>query len=95
MHEEALLHDLRAEVDRLCASHPGERIVRARLLLGPLAHLDEPRLRALWSRAMHGGPAELATLEVVPGTSVDDPRAASIVLRSVTFEDGPTPAPEG
>ena len=87
MHEEALLRDLRRKVDELAGQHPGVRIVRAEVLLGPLAHLDEPRLRELWSRAMAGGPAAASRLEVELLGATDDPRASSVVLRSVTFDE--------
>lgn len=95
MHEEALLRDLRRKVDELSRSHGGARVVRARVALGALSHLDEPRLRELWARAMAGGPADGATLEVDPPGRVDEPGAASIVLRSVTFSDGGTPDAAG
>ena len=96
MHEEALLKDLRRKVDELSAGQGGARVVRARVTLGALAHLDEPRLRELWTRAMTGGPAEAAALEVelVPG--IEHPRARDVVLRSVTFADTPEGgAPQG
>ena len=95
MHEEALVRSLRAKIDELSGRRPGERIVRASVLLGPLAHLDEPALRALWSRTMRGSAAELASLEVVPVATISDPRASSVVLRSVTFEDRPASVPSG
>jgi Zn finger protein HypA/HybF involved in hydrogenase expression len=90
MHEEALLRELREKVDELSRAHGNAPIVRAHVAVGALSHLDEPRLRELWERAMAGGPAAGARLEVelLPGT--DDPRAASVVLRSVTFAE-----PEG
>jgi hypothetical protein len=90
MHEEALLRDLRHKVDELSNAHGNARIVRARIVLGALAHLDEPRLRELWERAMSGGPGAGARLEVELLADPDDPRAGSVVLRSVTFAD-----PEG
>lgn len=91
MHEEALLRDLRRKVDELARANGDRRIVRARVALGALSHLDEPRLRQLWSRAMAGGPAAAAALEVDLIEGTDDPRASSVVLRSVTFDDGPSP----
>jgi Zn finger protein HypA/HybF involved in hydrogenase expression len=92
MHEEALLRDLRRKVDELARQQPGSRIVRAKVLLGALSHLDEPRLRDLWARAMAEGPAAGARLEVELLASTDDPRASSVVLRSVTFEGAGPPA---
>ncbi len=93
MHEQALIQDLRRKLDELSAAASGARIVRARVALGPLCHLDERQLTELWGRAMAGGPAAAATLEVETVPSVDDPAAASIVLRSVTFAEGPPAAP--
>ena len=92
MHEEALLRDLRAKVAELSRANGGATVVRARVALGALAHLDEPRLRALWARAMVGGPAEASRLEVelLPGT--DHPQASSVILRSVTFAEAPARA---
>jgi len=87
MHEEALLRDLRRKVDELARAHGSAPIVRAHVALGALAHLDEPRLRALWSRAMAGGPAAGARLDVELLEGTDHPLAASVVLRSVTFAD--------
>jgi Zn finger protein HypA/HybF involved in hydrogenase expression len=89
MHEEALLRDLRRKVDELSVQHGGARIVRARVTLGALSHLDEPRLRELWTRAMHGGAGEAAALEVNLLPGLDDPRSSSVVLESVTFGEPP------
>ena len=95
MHEEALVRDLRAKVDELSRANGGAAIVRARVALGPLSHLDEPRLKELWPRAMAGGPAARAVLEVELIPSMDDPHAASVVLRSVTFSDVRPGGPPG
>ncbi len=85
MHEEALMRDLRRKVEELSRGAGGAAILRASVALGPLAHVDEPRLRQLWARAMAGGPAEAAVLEVELLPSPTDPRAASLLLRTVTF----------
>ena len=92
MHEEALVQDLRRKIDELSGAHGHAPIVRARVALGSLSHLDERRLRGLWARAMAGGPAAGAALEVelLPGT--DHPQAGSVVLRSVTFDEPDRPA---
>lgn len=92
MHEEALLNDLRRKVEELSSAHGGARIVRARVALGALSHLDERRLRELWDRAMAGGPAANAPLEVELLPSIEDERAGSLVLRSVTFAEPASPA---
>ena len=89
MHEERLVRDLRAKVEELSRAHGGARLLRARVALGPLSHLDEERFRQLWERTMEGGPAETAVLEVETLERLDDPAAASIVLRTVTFEERP------
>lgn len=95
MHEERLVRDLRAKVDELSRAHGGARLRRARVALGPLAHLDAERFRRLWERTMAGGPAEGAVLEVETIERLDDPAAESIVLRTVTFEEPTGPAPTG
>ena len=84
-----MLHDLRRKVDELSRSNGGASIVRARVTIGALSHLDEPRLRELWAEAMAGGPAAHSDLEVEFIPSLDDPRARSVVLRSVTFAEPP------
>ena len=96
MHEEALVRDLRRKLDELSRAHRSEAIVRARVAVGPLSHLDEPRLRELWTRVMAGGPAAEAELIVETPAALDGPDAASVVLRSVTFSEGEAPgAPRG
>jgi len=89
MHEEALLRDLRSKVEELSRANGGATVVRAQVALGALAHLDEPRLRALWARAMAGGPAESSRLEVELLAGTDHPHASSVILRSVTFAEAP------
>jgi Hydrogenase/urease nickel incorporation, metallochaperone, hypA len=93
MHEEALVHDLRRKIDELAAAHGHAAIVRARVAVGELSHLDERRLRELWSRAMADGPAANAALEVELLSGIDHPQASSVVLRSVTFEEPDRTAP--
>ena len=87
VHEQTLLKELRRKVDELSAAHGRAPIVRARVAVGVLSHLDEPRLRELWTRAMAGGPAANAALEVELLPGLDHPQAASVVLRSVTFDE--------
>jgi hypothetical protein len=87
MHEQALVRDLRRKIDELARAHGDVPIVRARVAIGALSHLDEPRLRTLWTEAMAGGPGANAALEVEPIASPTDPLATSVVLRSVTFAD--------
>jgi Zn finger protein HypA/HybF involved in hydrogenase expression len=95
MHEEALVRDLREKLEELSRSHRGATIVRAKVAVGPLSHLDERRLRDLWPRVMAGGPAAHARLDVEPVPALDDPSASQVVLRSVTFAEAPSadPAP--
>lgn len=88
MHEAALLRDLRSKVDELSRAHGSAPIVRARVALGALAHLDEPALREHWAGAMAGGPAAGAVLEVEMLPGVDHAQATAVVLRTVTFGDG-------
>ncbi|HTT16194.1 MAG TPA: hypothetical protein VMH49_02385 [Thermoplasmata archaeon] len=87
MHEEALVRRLRAKIDALSEAQGRAPIVRATVLLGPLSHLDEPRLRALWARAMAGSAAEHAELTVEASASWDAPSADALVLRTVTFAE--------
>ena len=98
MHEEALLRDLRRKVDALSAEHGGATIVRARVAVGRLSHLEPAHLREHWVRAMAGGPAAEAVLDVETIPGLDDPHATAVVLRSITFAEPPTPgsfAPDG
>lgn len=87
MHEERLVRDLRRKIDELSEAHGGASIVRARVAFGALSHLDEPRLRELWVRAMAGSAAAGAKLDVDVIASLDDPQATSVVLRTVTFAE--------
>ena len=93
VHEETLIQDLRRKVDELSLAHGHAPIVRAKVALGVLSHLDERRLRELWLRAMSDGPAANAALEVELLPGLDDPHARSVILRSVTFGDRPRSAP--
>ena len=88
MHEEALVRDLRHKLEDLARTHGGVRIVRVRVAVGALSHLDERRLRDLWPRVMGTGAAANAALEVETLADPQGPAAMSIVLRSVTFDDG-------
>jgi hypothetical protein len=88
MHEEALVRDLGRKLAELSREHDGARIVRVRVALGVVSHLDERRLRELWPSRFADGPASGASLEVETLGDPADPRAASLLLRSVTFDDG-------
>lgn len=93
MHEEHLMRDLRAKVDELSRTHGDARLVRARVALGPLAHLDAAGFRRLWAQTMAGGPGEMAAVEIETFDRLDDPASSSIVLRTVTFEEPERSAP--
>lgn len=83
MHEETLLRDLRAEIDRLGRRSAPARITGVDLWVGALSHVTEGTLRTRWPDVVAGSPAESAELRVEVSDDVTDPRARGVVLRSV------------
>ncbi len=88
MHEEALLRDLRRALGELAGRQGSGRIVRARVWLGALSHVSEPRLREAWPGIVDGGPAHGCALEVETSDDMTDPLASAVVLRAVDVDDG-------
>ncbi len=89
MHEQALLQDLRRELEAIAAREGARRVVRARFWIGALAHLRRPRLEEAWPEVVAGTPAAGAALEVEVSTDPTHPRAQSVMLLSVVLSDEP------
>ena len=90
MHEEALVRDLRRELEAIARREGGTRIVRVEVRLGALSHFTEPRFRTVWPRVVDGTAAADAELDVATS---EDPRAAEaegvLVVRVVVDDAGP------
>ena len=84
MHEEALLRDLRRQLVMLAEREHAARISRAEVWLGALSDVREEQLRSAWPLLVAGTPAEGATLDVRTSEESSDPRAQSVILRSIS-----------
>ncbi len=83
MHEETLFRDLRAKLVEVAEIEHAPRIARVEIWLGALSHVTEDHLRSEWSELVKGTPAEGSALTVVVSEEPSDPRARSLVMRSV------------
>jgi len=89
MHESVLFRDLREALIRTAAGEGADRITRASVWIGALSHVNPPMLREEWPEIVAGTPAEGSELRIETSSDLDDPRAASIVLLTVTvLSDG-------
>jgi hydrogenase nickel incorporation protein HypA/HybF len=88
MHEQALLDDLVRKVEDVARIERLERITRVRVWVGALSHLSCSHLNSEWPRASRGTRAEGSTLETELSTDLDDPRAQSVVLLSLSVDEG-------
>ena len=87
MHEEALLRDLRRELDEIARREGVERITRVRLRVGALCHVSPETLRDRWAALVAGSPARDATLEIETSQDTRDLRAQDVVLADVVVAD--------
>ncbi len=88
MHEEAVMHDLVRKVDEVARANEVRSVRRVHLWVGALSHLTESGLRARWPLAALGTRAEGAELDLELSTDPYDPRAQSVILRSLDAADG-------
>ena len=93
MHEEALLRDLSDQVEAVARAHGLVRVLRIRLWVGALSHLEEGQVRDRWAEVARGTRAGAAALEILRSSDLDDPRAQSVVLLDVVGDDGGPPPP--
>lgn len=83
MHERSLIFDLIRKIESTVQSGPSGRVVGITLRIGPLCHADPEHLRDHFLLASQGTIAEGARLEIETTDDLDDPDAASVLLRSV------------
>ena len=83
MHEKDLFRDLREKLVEVAGEHPNSRIVRVRVWVGPLSHVDPTTLQRAWAEIVQGTAAEGASLLTQDSTDLDGTHADRIILSSV------------
>ena len=86
MHEAVLFRDLREKLVELASNHPRERIVRVRVRVGALSHVDPPALHGAWREIVQGTPAEGAALITRNTLDLSSPDVDQVILESVDLE---------
>ena len=86
MHERALMTDLMREIEGLALADGATRVTKVAVSLGALSHFTPEHFREHFVDASRGTLAEGAEVEATLATSIDDPRAAGVVLESVEVE---------
>jgi hydrogenase nickel incorporation protein HypA/HybF len=87
MHEASLMADLMRQIDALAKREGGSRVVCVSVSIGALSHFSADHFTEHFRRAAAGTPAEGARLDISVSDDLDDPRAASVLLRSIGVED--------
>jgi len=86
MHEQAMLRDLVRKAEEVALRAAPGRVTRVRLWVGARSHLAGPELEGRWADAVDGTVLAGAPVEVEVSTDDSDPRAETIVLRSIDFD---------
>ena len=86
MHERALMQDLMREIETLASADGATRVTKIEVSLGALSHFTPEHFREHFVDASRGTLAEVAEVAASLATSIDDPRAAGVVLESVEVE---------
>ncbi|HUZ14959.1 MAG TPA: hydrogenase maturation nickel metallochaperone HypA [Gaiellaceae bacterium] len=86
MHERALMTDLMREIEELARADGATRVTKIEVSLGALSHFTPEHFREHFVDASRGTLAEGAEVAATLATSIDDPRAAGVVLESVEVE---------
>ncbi len=86
MHERALMTDLMREIEELALADGATRVTKIEVSLGALSHFTPEHFREHFVDASRGTLAEGAEVAATLATSIDDPRAAGVVLESVEVE---------
>jgi hydrogenase nickel incorporation protein HypA/HybF len=86
MHERALMTDLMREIESLARADGALRVTKVEVRLGALSHFTPEHFREHFVDASRGTLAEGAEVAATLATSIDDPRAAGVVLESVEVE---------
>ena len=90
MHERALMNDLMREIEGVARADGAMRVTKIEVRLGALSHFTPEHFREHFVDASRGTLADGAEVAATLGTSIDDPKAAGVVLESVEVE-----VPEG
>jgi hydrogenase nickel incorporation protein HypA/HybF len=86
MHERALMQDLMREIESVARFDGAARVTKIEVRLGALSHFTPEHFREHFVDASRGTLAEGAEVAASLATSIDDPRAAGVVLESVEVE---------
>ena len=86
MHERALMQDLMREIETLASADGATRVTKIEVSLGALSHFTPEHFREHFVDASRGTLAEGAEVAASLATSIDDARAAGVVLESVEVE---------
>jgi hydrogenase nickel incorporation protein HypA/HybF len=86
MHEHALMHDLMREIEDVARADGAIRVTKIEVRLGALSHFTPEHFREHFVDASRGTLAEGAEVAATLATTIDDPRAAGVVLESVEVE---------
>ena len=91
MHEKVLFQDLREKLVEVAGGHPNSRIVRVRVWVGPLSHVDPTTLQRAWAEIVQGTAAEGASLVTQGSADLDGTNADRVILSSVDLapDEGP------
>ena len=86
MHERALMTDLMREIEELACADGATRVTKIEVSLGALSPFTPEHFREHFVDASRGTLAEGAEVAARLATSIDDPKAAGVVLESVEVE---------
>jgi hydrogenase nickel incorporation protein HypA/HybF len=86
MHERALMQDLMREIEAVASTDGAIRVTKIEVRLGALSHFTPEHFREHFVDASRGTLAEGAAVVASLATTIDDPRAAGVVLESVEVE---------
>ena len=86
MHERALMDDLMREIEAVARADGATRVTKVEVRLGALSHFTPEHFREHFVDASRGTLAEGAVVAASLSTSIDDPKAAGVVLESVEVE---------
>jgi hydrogenase nickel incorporation protein HypA/HybF len=86
MHERVLMQDLMREIESVARTDGATRVTKIEVRLGALSHFTPEHFREHFVDASRGTLAEGADVAATLATSLDDPKAAGVVLESVEVE---------
>ena len=86
MHEEAMLRDLVRKAEEVARREGAGRVTRVHLWVGARSHLGGPELKERWADAVSGTVLSGAPVEIELSDDPTDPKAESVVLRSINVD---------